>query len=116
MTDILNPETQERLHRENQEAIADIRSKLDRLISEHEEQNRALRIIIGGPVSDMEVLMRFWNEHHRLIRYDRRITDVAETMAQWITRGILAGSIVLVVVGMAYVGVFDSIKALMGRN
>ena len=112
MTDILNAETQERLHRENQEAIAQIRSKLDLLISQNEEQSRAMRIITGAPqLADLDALIKFRDEHRRLLSYDRRITGAAESITAWILRIIFAGAVALVVLGMSVAGLGDALKA-----
>lgn len=112
MTDILNAETQERLHQENQEAIAHLRTRLDLLISQNEEQSRALRIITGAPqLADLDALIKFRDEHRRLLSYDRRITDATESVTTWIMRIIFAGAVALVVLGMSVVGLGDAIKA-----
>lgn len=113
---LLTEEVQQRLHAENQQAIDHLRTKIDMLIQQNEAQMLALRMIIGGSVTDTEALLRFHEEQQRFRRYDRRISDAAESIATWTIRMFLIGGIVIAVWGMAAVGIFDAVKALISRS
>ena len=112
MTDIMNADSQRRLHDENQRAIDQLRSRLDTVIAQNEAQTAALRIIVGCPISDTEALMKFRDEHRRFQRYDQRISEASETLIRWIMRLILVGAIAFMVVGMSFAGVFDALRSL----
>lgn len=98
------------LHLENQRAIDDLRVRLDHLLAQSEAQLVALRTIIGGPIGDMEALLRFRDEHQRFRIYDRRITTAAEGLAVWAIRGLLVGMAALTMWGMGSIGAFSALK------
>lgn len=112
VTRYLTEETQRELHMENKEAIDDIRLKLDTLIHQNEIQTLALRVIIGGAANDTEALIKFREEHQRLLRYDQKIAVAWEGLAIWIIRLLLIGLLAIVFWGVASTGVLEMIKHL----
>ncbi len=113
VTDILSEEGQRRLHRENQDAIDKLRAKLDKVLEQNEIQMHALRVIIGSSVTDTEALLRFRDEHRRLLGYDKRLTAATDSMVSWTMRFLFVGAVVLVLVGLSVTGILDMIKQIV---
>lgn len=107
---ILTEAGQRTLHEENQRSIDDLRQRIDRVIEQNEALLVALRTIIGGPIDNIETLLRFRDEHQRFIRYDRRITLAAESIAVWAIRGALVGITVSMAWGLGAMGAFGLFK------
>jgi len=108
----MDPDEQQRLHAENQQAIASICARLDTLMAQTEQQSAALRAIIGGALTDTEALIRFREEHRRFQRYDQSISDATQTLMRWIGRAVVVGGIALMLVGLAANGVGDVLRGL----
>lgn len=86
------------------------------LVTQNELQNMALKVIIGGSITDTEALLKFRQDHLRLLRYDQQITDAARAGLSWFGKMMAIGMVMLLIFAVALSNIGDGLKSfLSGR-
>lgn len=81
------------MHQQNQQRFADADARLRTIEQRLDTLIRALSVMVeSDDLSNdrsMESVVRFREEHRRLLFYDRQFSSLAETIGRWIIRAMI---------------------------